>query len=459
MTSLQRQMFAEMQTKDVFERSQQFAFEYVDSISERNVYPTPEAIENMKMFDEEFPATVGSAIQVIEQLNRYAAPATVAQIYGRYFGFVDGGALPVSMAAKQLSTFWDQNTAMYAQSPAAARLEVVVERWLNQLFHLPSETAVGFVSGTSPANVCALAAARFRLYKNQGWNFNENGFAGAPPLRIVAGREAHSSVIKAIALLGFGKKSIEFVETDAQGIIIPDKLPKLDDKTILILQAGNVNSGAFDRFDDICKKARDAGAWIHIDGAFGLWAAVSNKLKHLTAGAELAHSWAADGHKTLNTPYDSGFVLCVDREALTGALQASGDYFVISKERDGMFYSPEMSRRARVFEIWAALKYLGKQGLDEMVTTLHERALQFAREISKVPGFKVINDVVFNQVVVVAESDERTSNVLKKIQEQGECWAGGSVWQGRKVIRVSVCSWATTEEDIRRSVASFRSCL
>jgi glutamate/tyrosine decarboxylase-like PLP-dependent enzyme len=455
MTSLQHKMFAELNTKEVFRNAQQYAFEYLDIASERNVYPTEQAIADMQMFDEPLPVHTGDALEVLGQLHRYAAPATVAQIYGRYFGFVTGGSIPVSLAAKQLSSYWDQNTAMYAQSPAAAKLETIVEGWLRSIFRLPPDTVAGFVSGTSPANLCALAAARYRLFRNQGWDINENGFLNAPPLRIVAGRDAHSSVLKAIALLGFGNKQIEFIEVDDQGRIIPHALPPLDNRTLLILQAGNVNSGSFDHFSEICVKAKQAGAWVHVDGAFGLWASASNKLKHLTAGVELADSWAVDGHKTLNTPYDSGIVLCADKEALTTALQASGDYFVISKERDGMFYTPEMSRRARVFEIWAALKYLGTGGLDDMITTMHDRAKQFADEIKKIPGFQILNDVVFNQVVVCCDSNEKTVDVLNKIQEDRECWVGGSTWQGKKVIRVSVCSWATTTTDISRSVQSF----
>lgn len=449
-------MFAELKSKAVFTKAQQYAFEYIDTASERNVYPKEEAIANLQAFDEQMPVEPTDALKVLEQLNQTAGPATVAQIYGRYFGFVNGSSLPVALAAKQLSTFWDQNVAMYAQSPAAAKLEGVVERWLQSIFNLPANTAAGFVSGTSPANICALAAARYRLFKNQNWNINENGFANAPALRIVAGREAHSSVLKSISLLGFGKKQIEFVDTDSEGRIIPGALPPLDNSTLLILQAGNVNSGSFDYFPEICSKAKAAGAWVHIDGAFGLWAAASQKLKHLTRGIELANSWAVDGHKTLNTPYDSGVVLCADREALTTALQASGDYFIISKERDGMFYTPEMSRRARIFEIWAALKYLGLRGLDELTTTMHNRALQFASEVSTVPGFKVLNEVVFNQVLVACNTDEKTVATLKNIQDHRECWVGGSAWHGKKVIRVSVCSWATTEEDISRSVASFK---
>lgn len=233
-----------------------------------------------------------------------------------------------------------------------------------------------------------------------------------------------------------------------------DDLPALDESTILILQAGNVNSGSFDDFNAICEIANEAKSWIHIDGAFGLWAAGSTQLEHLTSGIEKADSWSVDGHKTLNMPYDSGIVLCKDKEALVSALQASGSYIVYGDNRDGMLYTPEMSRRARAIELWATMKYLGRQGIDEMVLGLHERARQFAEGLKK-NGFRVLNEVVFNQVLVACETDAETEMTLKNLQTLRECWCGGSIWFDEKVIRISVCSWATTEEDVNRCILSF----
>jgi glutamate/tyrosine decarboxylase-like PLP-dependent enzyme len=345
---------------------------------DRNVYPTNEALENLKHFDETMPIKSSNSIEIIEQLNSYGSPATVSQIGGRYFGFVNGSVVPCGLAAKLLGTFWDQNTAMYVISPIAGKLEKVVEQWLKSIFKLPPETVAGFVSGTSTANLCGLASARFRLLKNQGWDINQKGLLNAPPIRIIAGKEAHSTVIKTIGLLGFGHDNIEFIDTDAQGRIRTDLIPELDNKTLLILAAGNVNSGSFDNFSEICERAKQAGAWVHIDGAFGLWAGAVEKLRHLTNGIEYANSWAVDGHKTLNTPYDCGIILCNDKEALTSALHMSGGYLVLSDDRDGMFYTPEMSRRARIIELWATLKYLGTSGIDRMVYGLYERAKQFA---------------------------------------------------------------------------------
>jgi len=302
-----------------------------------------------------------------------------------------------------------------------------------------------------------LAAARLRIYGNHGWDFNQQGHNGAPPIRIIAGRHTHGAVIKAIALLGFGLDNIEWVEGDDQGRIDQNQMPELDATCIMILQAGNVNSGAFDPFDQICDNANAAGAWVHIDGAFGLWAGGTERLKHLTQGMEKAHSWSLDGHKTLNTPYDSGILLCRDKEALVTALQASGAYLTSNygEQRDGMMYTPEMSRRARAIELWAALKYLGKSGVDELVYGLHQRAVQFADEL-KQANFTVHNDVVFNQVIVSpSDNDGTTMAVLEQIQSSGECWVGSSVWQGSKVIRISVCSWMTSPEDVSRSVRAF----
>jgi len=249
------------------------------------------------------------------------------------------------------------------------------------------------------------------------------------------------------------------VDVDSQGRVIPESIPELDENTILLLQAGNVNSGSFDNFERICVGAREKGAWIHIDGAFGLWAAATEKHKYLTKGFELANSWAVDGHKTLNTPYDSGIILCRDSDALVASLHMTGGYIIKGEGRDGMYYTPEMSRRARVIELWATLKYLGKDGINQLVEELHQRAIQFARELDEADGFKVLNDVVFNQVLVSCETDEITERTIAKIQELRECWVGGSTWKGKKVIRISVCSWATTEKDIDLSVNSFKKAL
>ncbi|MBQ0733140.1 pyridoxal phosphate-dependent decarboxylase family protein [Aquimarina celericrescens] len=456
--TIQDKMFLELKEKSIFEKAQNYSIKYLENVFDRNVYPTEEALNNLLVFDETFPENSIEAEKVIELLNEFGNPATVSTLGGRYFGFVCGSALPVAIAAKNLGTYWDQCPTMHSLSPIAAKLESVVEKWLIELFNLPLGTSAGFVSGTTVANLCGLAAARYRILQRKGWDINQKGLYSAPKIRIVTG-QAHSSIIKALQLLGFGQENIEWAEVDNQGRIIPESLPELDESTIIILQAGNVNSGSFDPFENICKKAQKATSWVHIDGAFGLWADVVDKLRYLTKGCNMANSWAVDGHKTLNTPYDCGIVLCKDNEALTTAMQTSGAYLNKSNDRDGMYYTPEMSRRARIIELWATMKYLGREGINEMIGIMCDRAKQFAEEISSLNGFFVENNVVFNQVIVSCENDTTTQNVLKNIQELRECWLGGSIWKGKKVIRVSICSWATTEKDIIGSVNSFKEAL
>lgn len=452
--SLQEKMSLQMREKTLFKQAEAYAFEYVDGARDRNVFPSDAAITNLDQFVEALPATNGDAADILKLLHEVGSPASVVNIGARYFGFVNGGSLPVSLAARWLADVWDQNSAMYVMSPINSKLEEITEGWLRELFGLPKNVVAGFVSGTSMAIFCGLAAARYRVFKNNDWDINKKGFQGAPKVRVVASRQAHGTVTKAIALLGFGIDNIEWVDFDDQGRIMTSRMPTLDKNTIVLLQAGNVNTGSFDDFNNICDKASKANAWVHIDGAFGLWASGSEQLKHLTKGIEKANSWSVDAHKTLNTPYDNGILLCSDKEALSYSLQATGSYLVLSERRDGMLYTPEMSKRARVIELWAALKYLGKTGVDELVTGLHQRAVQFASEL-KAEGFEILNDVVFNQVLVACENEELTVKTMQNIQASGECWAGGSKWNNQSVIRISVCSWATSEEDVTRSVRAF----
>ncbi len=451
---IRKRMFDEMLQKSAFDDARNAAYAYADAALTRNVFPTPQALQDLAQFDEPLPDVPGDARQILQQLDRYGSAATVAQIGGRYFGLVNGGVIPATLAVRWLTDFWDQNTPLYLASPIASRLEEVTEGWLRELFALPDSTVAGFVSGSSLSIFCGLAAARQRNFARLGWDINRRGFIDAPRLRVVASQQSHGTVSKAIALLGFGLDNVEWVPSDAQGRIDAAAVPELDASSILLLQAGNVNSGAFDDFETLARRARDAGTWVHVDGAFGLWAAAAAGLKHLTRGIELADSWSFDGHKTLNTPYDSGVIMCRDRDALVTALQASGAYITYSDHRDGMLHTPEMSRRSRICELWAALKYLGKSGVDELVYGLHLRARQFARELEQ-QGFEILNDVVFNQVLVACDNDALTTATINLIQQSGECWVGGTQWQQRQVIRVSVCSWATTEADVTRSVRAF----
>jgi glutamate/tyrosine decarboxylase-like PLP-dependent enzyme len=454
LNNLQQAMFSQIRVKGLFDQARLFAYDYMDGIKDRNVFPEDEAIKNLAIYDELLPSTAGNPDEILEWLHAYGSPATVAQTGGRYFGFVNGGAVPVALAAKWLADVWDQNAALYVISPIISQLETVCEKWMVDLLGLPGGTAAGFVGGTSTATLCGLAAGRNELLKRAGWDVNADGLFGAPVMRVVVGEQAHATVFKALSLLGLGRARLELVPADDQGRIRLDQMPELDSRCLVIAQAGNVNSGAFDPLDEICSRARRVNAWVHVDGAFGLWAAASRTKSYLTQGFEQADSWSVDGHKTLNTPYDCGMILCRDRQALVSALQASASYILYSDKRDGMHYAPEMSRRGRVVELWATLKFLGKDGVGELVDRLCNHAENFADRL-RTEGFRVLNDVVFNQVLVACDTAERTKSTLENIQRSGECWCGGATWNGEPVIRISVCSWATTEADVERSVAAF----
>jgi glutamate/tyrosine decarboxylase-like PLP-dependent enzyme len=452
--SLQEEMLSQIHSKDLFEQAKSYAYAYMDSVSERSVIPSDEAVKGLEVFDEALPKAPGNPEEILRLLHEHGSPATIAQTGGRYFGFVNGGSVPAALAARWLSDVWDQNAALYVMSPITSQLETTCEKWIVELLGLPTGTAAGFVSGTSPATMCGLAAGRNELLKRLGWDVNVDGLFGAPNLRVVVGEQAHASVFKTLSLLGLGRARVELVPADAQGRMTADKIPVLDDRCLVIAQAGNVNSGAFDPIDEICERARRAGAWVHIDGAFGLWAAGSRSRQYLTQGIDKADSWSVDAHKTLNTPYDCGIVLCRHREALVAAMQAAGSYIVWSERRDSMNYVPEMSRRARVVELWATLKSLGRDGVEDLVDRLCEHAAQFAAQL-RARGFRILNDVVFNQVMVACDTPDHTKATLENIQNSGECWCGGAVWNGEPVIRISVCSWATTKSDVERTVAAF----
>lgn len=452
---LQERLLEEQRNGVALDRAYSHAKAFVVASSERRPFPDEKAIENARRMNVPLPSRGSDAVSVIDALQNGFSDACVTSIGGRYFGFVTGGVLPVARAARLLSDTWDQNAPLFRTSPAASIAEEICEAWLRDLFGLPKETVAGFVSGSSLAIYCGLAAARWRLLKRQEWDINAKGLNGAPPLRIVAGRQAHATVVKAVTLLGLGTDNVEWVDADRDGRIIADKVPELDDRTMLVLQAGNVNGGAFDDFKMLCAKADKAGAWVHVDGAFGLWAAAVKDYAHLVDGMNAAMSWSCDAHKTLNTPYDCGVVFCRDREALNTALHATGSYLEHGADRDGMFFTPELSRRARAFDIWAALSYLGREGVSDLVSLLCERASQFAEEIS-VAGFELAAAPSFNQLMFACDSDEETNRVLRTVQESGFCWAAGAEWFGRRVIRISVCSWATTEDDVTRSVAAYK---
>ena len=451
---LQQQMFASAADWGFFDRAGAMACDYMHAVHDQPVFPSEAALAGLAGFDEPLPEEPCDPAAMLRQLQDLGSPATAATTGGRYFGFVTGGVLPPVVGAKWLADAWDQNAALYVMSPVASKLEAVCQAWLLDLLGLPSGCVAGFVGGTSTATVVGLAAARHELLRRQGWDVNAKGLFSAPPIRVVLGAEAHGTVFKALALLGLGRERVELVPVDGQGRMIPGAMPVLDERTLVFAQAGNVNTGSFDPFDEICDRASAARAWVHVDGAFGLWAAASPRLRHLVKGMERADSWSVDAHKTLNAPYDCGIVLCRHPEATVAAMQNTGAYIVYSEKRDGMLYTPEMSRRSRGIELWATLKTLGRSGTIALVEGLCDRAAQASVQLQSA-GFRILNEVVFNQVLVACETKDETLATLQHLQDSGECWCGGTTWQGQAAIRLSVCSWATTVQDIERTVAAF----
>lgn len=423
------------------------ALDYVNSVDEMPVYPKEKAINGLAVFDEPLTDEPVETKTIIDQLHTFGSPATVAQTGGRYFGFVCGGILPSALVTKWLTDTWDQNPAMHVLSPITSKIEEVTERWIVDLLGLPEETVAGYVSGSSTATIIGLTTGRNFLLQRAGYDIFNRGLSDSPPIKVVLGEGAHSSVYKALSIIGLGAEAAVKVPADDQGRMRVDKLVPLDDMTLLILQAGHVNTGSFDDFDTLIDRAQEAGAYVHVDGAFGLWTAASEKFNNLTRGVQRADSWSVDGHKTLNTPYDSGIILCKHEKILIDSMHISGSYIILSEARDNMLYTAEMSRRARAIDLWATLKGLGKTGVAELVWELHQKAVYFAELLEK-GGLKILNDIVFNQILVRHTSDELTEKLIREIQKSGVCWLGGAKWEGKSVMRISVCSYKTTYEDI-----------
>jgi glutamate/tyrosine decarboxylase-like PLP-dependent enzyme len=424
---------------------------YMLGIGRRRVAPAEKDLDYLKEFHEPFPNAPSDPMQILEKLDQIGSPATVATTGGRYFGFVNGGTLPASLAANWLAGAWDQNAALRVMSPVAAELEEVVLQWVCEVLGLPQGSEGGLVTCATTANFSALAAARHALLARGGWNVADDGMFGAPPIEVLVGDEVHASLLKALSLAGFGKKRLTRVEVDGQGRMRADKLPRLGERTILCIQAGNVNTGAFDPAAEICERAHEQGAWVHVDGAFGLWAAASPKYRPLTEGFEQADSWATDAHKWPNVNYDSGIVLVKDGRALRSAMTITAAYLEGGARREPMHHTPDASRRARGVELWAALKSMGREGLCSLIERTCAYAQRFAEGFRKA-GFEVLNDVVINQALVSFGSADATRKVIRAVQDDGTCWCGGTVWQGKPAMRISVSSWATTEADVELSL-------
>ena len=427
--------------------------DYLEGVDTRGVAPTPQAVIALNALRGPLPPGPTSAEAVLHLLDTYGSPATVAKNNGRFFGFVNGGCLPAALAAGWLVSAWDQNAAFFVQSPTAITLEEIALEWVRDLLALPAGTGGAVVTGATMANFSALAAARHALCARAGWDVEADGLVGAPPITVVVGEEAHASVFKALSLLGLGRKRVVRVPVDGQGRMKADALPHLDDRTILCLQAGNVNTGAFDPGAAICPAARAAGAWIHVDGAFGLWAAVSPEYRKWTKGFEQADSWATDAHKWPNIGYDCGIALVREPAHLRAAMSMQASYLALGDQREPSDYNPELSRRARGVELWAGLRSLGRSGMAEIVERTSGHARRFAAGL-KAAGFQILNDVVINQVLVSFGSPEQTLATIARLQAEGTCWCGSTIWQGQTAMRISVSSWATTQEDVDRSLAA-----
>jgi glutamate/tyrosine decarboxylase-like PLP-dependent enzyme len=424
------------------------AEKYLQSIGDRPVAPLAAAIAAVRALAGPLPEHSLDADDVIAILDEIAGPATVASAGGRYFGFVIGGCLPAALGAAWLVSAWDQNAGLRIASPSAVVLEDIALQWVVEALGLPTSTGGALVTGATMANFTGLAAARHAILARTGWDVESQGLFGAPEIKVVVGEEVHSTLLKALSMLGLGRDRVIRVPVDSQGRMRADALPPLDDRTILCIQAGNVNTGSFDPASLICPIAREAGAWVHVDGAFGLWAAVSPEYRHLTAGYELADSWATDAHKWPNTGYDCGIALVREPSHLASAMAINAAYLIAQAEREPMHYGPEASRRARGVELWAALRSLGRDGLADLVNRTCRHARRFAERLSAA-GFTILNEVVINQVLVAMSKEQ-----LARIQNDGTCWCGSTVWNGQFAMRISVSSWATTDEDVELSLAA-----
>jgi glutamate/tyrosine decarboxylase-like PLP-dependent enzyme len=437
--------------KDLLHETARRAQLYASNAKRRPVAPTPEQIARLDHLAGPVPDRPTDPGEVLSLLDDYGSPATVVSTGGRYFGFVTGGTLPAALAANWLAAVWDQNCALRVMSPVAARLEEISLGWLRELFGLPPECGCGFVTGATMANFAGLAAARHALLARAGWNIEDQGLFGAPEIKVVVGAEVHISLLKALSLVGFGKARLTMVPADSQGRMRAEELPPLDDRTLICIQAGNVNTGAFDPAAVICARARQAGAWVHVDGAFGLWAAAAPGRAHLVAGAAEADSLATDCHKWLNVPYDCGLAFVRDETHLRTAMTFNATYLQTTESREPCQYTPEASRRGRGIEVWAALRSLGRVGLAELIERNCRQARRLAEGL-RAAGFTILNDVVLNQVLVSFGTDSQTQRVIDDVQKDGTCWCGGTRWHGHTAMRVSVSCWATTDDDVGESL-------
>jgi glutamate/tyrosine decarboxylase-like PLP-dependent enzyme len=447
--------------RKILERVLDEATGFLDGLPGRSVAARTDVDGVAAALRRPLPDESAEPLEVIEELIAGAEPGVVAMPSGRFFGWVIGGVLPATLAADWLTSTWDQNAGLLASSPAAAGVEWVASEWLLDLLGLPANSAVGFVTGAMIANFTCLAAARHEVLRRAGWDVERDGLQGAPDVTVIVGEERHETVDVALRLLGLGEARSLVVPADDQGRIrldtLADTLADVGNNPLIVcLQAGNVHSGAFDPIRDAVDLAHRYGAWVHVDGAFGLWAAASARYGQLVAGVEQADSWATDAHKTLNVPYDSGIAIVANAEAMYAAMGVHAAYLIQDERPDPFSTVPEFSRRARGFTVWAALRSLGRRGVAEMVERFCAHARRFAAELSEMEGVRVVNDLVFTQVCVSFGPDEVTRQVAARLLRDGTAWMTPSTWHGQAVLRISVSNWRTTDEDVDRTLAALR---
>jgi glutamate/tyrosine decarboxylase-like PLP-dependent enzyme len=458
-----------MTFRTLLEQTAELAVAHLEGLADRPVGWSASVEELRASLGGPVPKMPADPCEVIGDLAAAVEPGLVGSPGGRYFGFVIGGGTPAAVAADWLTSTWDQNAGLYVCGPAAAIVEEVAGAWIAELLGLPGGASFGFVTGCQMAHVTALAAARHSVFAAVGWDVNECGLIGAPPLRIFVGAERHVTVDRAVRLLGFGTGSIVALPADGQGRMIPGALREALDgyagPAIICAQAGNVNTGSCDPMAEIADIAQATGAWLHVDGAFGLWAAASPALRHLVAGVERADSWATDAHKWLNVPYDSGIAFCAHPEAHQAAMSVHAGYLVHAAPdgpRDQLDWNPEFSRRARCFSVYAAIRSLGRSGIADLIERCCAHARRFDEALGSVPSIKVLNDVVLNQVLVRfldrsgGDHDAYTRSVIQAVQDDGTCWLSGTTWHGMAAMRISVSNWATTSDDVEHSIEAIR---
>ena len=453
-----------MQHRDVLEAAQRIAANYLDTVATRHVGTTATRASLLDALGGPLPAGASDPVTVLRQLAAQADPGVVASAGPRYFGFVTGGAVPVTVGAEWIGTSWDQNACLYVMSPAVHVIEDIVAGWLLELLGLPRDAGVGFVTGCHMANFTCLAAARHEVLRRAGWNVETDGLQRAPRVRVIAGDEVHVSAVGALRYLGFGSNEVEIIPVDNQGRMRADLLETAlatgSGPTIVLAQAGNVSTGASDPLEPIIAAAHARGAWVHVDGAFGLWAAAVPELRSQVAGIERADSWATDAHKWLNVPYDSGLAIVADAAPQRAAMSQKASYLQrgADEERIGMDWVPESSRRSRALPLYALLRALGRDGIAEMIRRNCALARRMAEKLSKEPGITILNDVVLNQVLVRFKDDDTTRKVIAMVQAEGTCWAGGAFWQNKQAMRIAVSNWSTAEDDIDRSADAMIRC-